>query len=128
MTTTTTQLPTLYKRTSTGAVQQWTIAVANTTITTTYGQVGGAMQTTSDTITEGKNIGRSNATTPQQQAQLEAAAAHEKKRKSGYVADLATAQQGGTDDIIEGGVLPMLAKVYEDRATGFQPFMFEVAK
>ena len=113
---TTTTHPTLYKRTSTGAVQQWTIAVANTTIMTTYGQVGGAMQTTSNTITEGKNIGRSNATTPQQQAQLEAAAAHEKKRKSGYVADLATAQRGGTDDIIEGGVLPMLAKVYEDRA------------
>ena len=112
----TTQLPTLYKRTSTGAIQQWTITVADATITTTYGQVGGAMQTTSDTITEGKNIGRSNATTPQQQAQLEAAALHEKKRKSGYVADLATAQQGGTDDIIEGGVLPMLAKVYEDRA------------
>ena len=93
---TTTTHPTLYKRTSTGAVQQWTIAVANTTITTTYSQVGGAMQTTSNTITEGKNIGRSNATTPQQQAQLEAAAAHEKKRKSGYVADLATAQRGGT--------------------------------
>ena len=112
----TTQLPTLYKRTSTGAIQQWTITVADATITTTYGQVGGAMQTTSDTITEGKNIGRSNETTPQQQAQLEATAQHEKKRKSGYVADLATAQRGGTDDVIEGGVLPMLAKVYEDRA------------
>ena len=116
MTTTTTQLPTLYKRNSNGSLNQWTITVANTTITTTYGQVGGAMQTTSDTITEGKNIGRSNETTPQQQAQLEATAQHEKKRKSGYVADLATAQRGGTDDIIEGGVLPMLAKVYEDRA------------
>lgn len=112
----TTQLPTLYKRTSTGAIQQWAITVADATITTIYGQVGGAMQTTSDTITEGKNIGRSNATTPQQQAQLEAAAQHEKKRKSGYVADLATAQQGGTDDIIEGGVPPMLARVWEDRA------------
>ncbi|TXH42624.1 MAG: hypothetical protein E6Q97_35510 [Desulfurellales bacterium] len=116
MTTTATQLPTLYKRNSNGSVNQWTIVVADATITTTYGQVGGAMQTTSDTIAEGKNIGRSNATTPQQQAQLEATAQHEKKRKSGYVADLATAQQGGTDDIIEGGVPPMLARVYEDRA------------
>ena len=114
--TTTTQLPTLYKRNSNGSLNQWTITVADATITTTYGQVGGVMQTTSDTITEGKNLGRSNATTPQQQAQLEAAAQHEKKRKSGYVADLATAQQGGTDDIIEGGVPPMLAKVWEDRA------------
>lgn len=111
-----TTLPTLYKRTSTGAVQQWTVAVDGNTISTTYGQVGGAMQTTHDVITEGKNLGRSNATTPEQQAQLEAAAQHEKKRKAGYVADLATAEAGGTDDIIEGGVLPMLAKVYEDRA------------
>ena len=111
-----TTLPTLYKRTSTGATQQWTVAVDGNTISTTYGQVGGAMQTTHDVISEGKNLGRSNATTPEQQAQLEAAAQHEKKRKAGYVADLATAQAGGTDDIIEGGVLPMLAKVYEDRA------------
>ena len=111
-----TTLPTLYKRTSTGATQQWTVAVDGNTISTTYGQVGGALQITHDVISEGKNLGRSNATTPEQQAQLEAAAQHEKKRKAGYVADLATAQAGGTDDIIEGGVLPMLAKVYEDRA------------
>lgn len=111
-----TTLPTLYKRNSNGSVNQWTVAVDGNTISTTYGQVGGAMQTTHDVITEGKNLGRSNATTPEQQAQLEAAAQHEKKRKAGYVADLATAQAGGTDDIIEGGVLPMLAKVYEDRA------------
>lgn len=111
-----TTLPTLYKRNSNGSVNQWTIAVDGNTISTTYGQVGGAMQTTHDVITEGKNLGRSNATTPEQQAQLEAAAQHEKKRKAGYVADLATAEAGGTDDIIEGGVLPMLAKVYEDRA------------
>lgn len=111
-----TTLPTLYKLTSTGAIQQWTVAVDGNTISTTYGQVGGAMQTTHDVITEGKNLGRSNATTSEQQAQLEAAAQHEKKRKAGYVADLATAQAGGTDGVIEGGVLPMLAKVYEDRA------------
>lgn len=111
-----TTLPTLYKRNSNGSVNRWTIIVDGNTISTTYGQVGGAMQTTHDVITEGKNLGRSNATTPEQQAQLEAAAQHEKKRKAGYVADLATAEAGGTDDIIEGGVLPMLAKVYEDRA------------
>lgn len=113
----TSTLPTLYKRTSTGAIQQWTIAVDDATITTTYGQVGGAMQTTTDVITDGKNIGRSNATTPQQQAHAEAAAQHEKKRKAGYVVDLATAQRGDVDTtVIEGGVLPMLAKVWEDRA------------
>src|SRR5690349_5759722 len=58
----TTTLPTLYKRNSNAtAVQQWTISVDGATITTTYGQVGGAMQTTSDTIAEGKNLGKKNA-------------------------------------------------------------------
>ena len=47
-------LPTLYKRNSNGSVNQWTISVepygglAN--IVTTYGQVGGAMQTTRDLV------------------------------------------------------------------------------
>lgn len=42
----TTTLPTLYKRNSNAtAIQQWTISVTDATITTTYGQVGGAVQT-----------------------------------------------------------------------------------
>lgn len=111
-----TTLPTLFKKTSTGAIQQWTISVDGATITTTYGQVGGAMQTTSDTVTQGKNLGKKNATTAEQQAMLEAEAQHERKRKAGYVASLEQAQLGQFDAVIEGGVVPMLAKIYEDRA------------
>lgn len=106
----TTNFPTLYKLTSTKAVQQWTISVDDTTITTTYGQVGGAMLTTSDTVTEGKNLGKKNATTPAQQAIAEAKAKWEKQRKKGYVEDVVAATAGKVDDVIEGGVLPMLAK------------------
>jgi predicted DNA-binding WGR domain protein len=85
----TTTLPTLYKRNSNAtAIQQWTISVTDATITTMYGQVGGAMQTTSDTVTQGKNLGKKNATTPEQQAMLEAEAQHERKRKAGYVVSL----------------------------------------
>lgn len=111
----TTTFPTLYKLTSTGkVVQQWTISVDDATITTTYGQVGGAMQTTSDTLTEGKNAGKKNATTPAQQAVAEAKAKWEKQKKARYVEDLAAAQRGEVDDVIEGGVVPMLAKTWED--------------
>jgi len=113
----TTTLPTLYKRNSNAtAIQQWTISVDDATITTVYGQVGGAMQTTSDTITQGKNLGKKNATTTAQQAMLEAEAQHEKKLKKGYVTTLAAAQAGEVDKLIEGGIVPMTALVYADRA------------
>jgi len=112
----TTTLPTLYKRNSNAtAIQQWTISVTDATITTVYGQVGGAMQTTQDTIMQGKNLGKKNATTPEQQAMLEAEAQHEKKLKKGYVTTLAAAQAGEVDKVIEGGIVPMTALVYADR-------------
>lgn len=108
-------LSTLYKRTSTGkAIQQWTISTIGNVIHTTYGQVDGAMQTISDTVDEGKNVGKKNATTPTQQALLEAQAQHERKRKSGYVDSIEKAQAGAVDDVVEGGVLPLLAKNFED--------------
>ena len=107
-------LPTLYKRTSTGAIQQWTISTVGNVIHTTYGQVDGAMQTTSDTVDEGKNVGKKNATTPAQQALAEAIAKHEKQIKRGYVDSVEKAQAGTVDEVIEGGMSPMLAKTFED--------------
>lgn len=109
-----TSKPTLYKKSATGAIQCWTIGTEDNTIVTTWGQVGGAMQTTRDTVTQGKNLGKKNETTPAQQAALEAQAQWEKKLKKGYVQDLAKAEAGEVDDIIEGGVLPMLAHPFAD--------------
>ena len=108
--------PTLFKKTSTGASQSWSIAVAHNTITTRWGQVGGAQQTTTDTITAGKNIGRSNATTAAEQAVLEAQSQWEKKLKRGYVQDLESAQVGKVDASIAGGIFPMLAHPFRDHA------------
>jgi DNA ligase-1 len=110
-------LPTLYKRTATGAVQQWTIETGapsgEASILTTHGQVGGAQQTTRDIIRSGKNKGRANETTPLEQAEAEALAKHTKKKeREGYVEDLARAQAGETDQ--EGGIAPMLAKPLEE--------------
>lgn len=107
-------LSTLYKKTNAGAIQGWSIGVEGATITTLHGHVGGATQQTSDTITEGKNVGKANATTPQQQAEAEARAKWTKQKKKGYVETIEAAQAGEVDALIEGGILPMLAptKIY----------------
>ena len=109
--------PTLFKKTSTGADQSWSIEVIGHTIVSRWGQVGGAQQSTTDTITEGKNVGRANATTPEEQAVLEAQSQWERKLKRGYVQDLKSAQAGKVDAVIEGGIFPMLAHKYRDHAS-----------
>ena len=102
------KLPTLYKRTRTGAIQQWEIEVRGATIVTRHGQVGGAMQETSDTIKAAKS-----ADTAEGQARAEAESKHLQKRKKGYVDSLAAAQAGAVGKEVEGGILPMLAYPYE---------------
>lgn len=105
--------PTLYKKTSTGSIQTWAVKVIGTTMHSESGKLNGRMILTKDTIKTGKNIGRSNETTPQQQAILEAEARWTKKKKGGYVESLKDAEAGKTSKLVEGGYLPMLAKVYE---------------
>lgn len=109
------KLSTLYKKTNTGAIQQWDIEVRTICdlgeIVTTYGQVGGQMQVTTDTIHEGKNLGKKNATTAITQAQAEAKQAWDKKKKQGYTESLELASR--TDNVLDA-IKPMLAHVYED--------------
>ena len=114
-------LPTLYKKSSQGKIEQWEVYVSQKMdgryhVNSTYGEVDGKMQTTFDTITEGKNIGKANETTVYQQACNEAAAKWEKKKKKGYVESKEAALAGELDDLIEGGIEPMLAHVYEKHA------------
>lgn len=111
--------PTLYKKNSSGGIEEWSIiamAIDNGhgLISTCYGEHGGKFIETTDTIKEGKNAGKKNETTPYAQAVKEAEAKWTKKLKSGYVQTLEVAHSGGTDKIIEGGILPMLAKSYSD--------------
>lgn len=112
--------PTLYKKTSTGAIQFWKVKVFgysdHAVIETVYGQFGGAEQQTEDVIRSGKNIGKANETTPVQQASYEANSKWESKLKKGYVEKLEDAEAGKTDKIIEGGVLPMLAHKYSEHS------------
>ena len=112
------QFDTLYSGNKNGSVQQWTISVSGATITKVYGQVKGALQTTADVILKGKNLGRSNATTPVTQARAEAKSQWEKKLKSGYVRVLSDAQSGAVDtQFIEGGVEVMLAQKFSQHGT-----------
>lgn len=116
--------PLLYAKSSTG-LKCWSIAVVESLdvhpmspafdIVTTYGKVGGKMQDARETITQGKNLGRANATTAEQQAELEAEAKWlAQKTKKGYVESREEAEAGKEDAAIEGGMWPMLAEKFRD--------------
>lgn len=110
------KLPTLYKKTSTGADQMWSIGTYRNVIITEFGQVGGKIQETHDLVKTGKNIGRSNATTAVEQARLEAQSQWEKKKTAkGYVESLSDARKGKRDALVLGGVDPMLAHRFDEQ-------------
>jgi DNA ligase-1 len=117
------KLATLYKQASTGKIQEWTISVSETTpgeatILAVYGQTDGKKQEARETITAGKNVGKSNETTYFEQACLEAQAQWEKKKKNkGYVESIEAAQAGERDALVAGGIDPMLAHKYADHAS-----------
>lgn len=97
----------LYSRTETGAVQVWIVEVQDQKLRTISGQVDGKKMTSEWTVCSGKNVGRKNETTPEQQAQLEAQAKWKKKLDSGY-----KESQDGIDQ--RSFVEPMLAKSFDD--------------
>lgn len=107
--------PSLFKKASSGAIQQWDIGVSGSTIITRWGQVNGQIQETKDEVKKGKNIGKANETTPAEQAMLEAEAKWTKQLKKGYVKTLKEAQSDAVDEIIEGGVSPMLAHRFDEQ-------------
>lgn len=112
-------LPTLYKRTSTGATQRWTVKVfveeeagrEIAVIKTRYGQVDGATQEATELVREGKNIGRANETTPLEQAKSQAQSMWNKKTDKGYLSDRSKIDTGGKN----ADVKPMLAKEFGKR-------------
>ena len=64
---------------------QWKATVNGATVTYEWGRIGGTLQTDSNTFTSGKNIGKANATTPEQQCMAEAMVKVRKKMEKGYV-------------------------------------------
>jgi ATP-dependent DNA ligase len=108
-------LPKLFKVSSVGAQQEWEIFTEGNAIVTRWGQVNGKLQKTRDVVKEGKNQGKSNGTTPEQQAEAEATSQWEKKLKKGYVMTLDAANAGEVHAVITGGVEPMLAKRFDEQ-------------
>ena len=112
----TSNLPALYKRTASGAIEVWQIVVraetdGTATIVTTYGHVDGAQQTAYDRVTAGKNAGKKNATTPLEQALREAEAKWTKQRdRKHYGTD-----PGGVESAAKRAAAPMLAQDLADR-------------
>ena len=102
------KLDTIYKKTKTGATQEWTIEVVGNKYRTHSGQVGGAITTNEWTVVYGKNVGKANGTTDKEQCMKEAVAKRTKKLESGYFEDVNNINE---QQYFE----PMLADKWEDR-------------
>lgn len=103
-----TTLPTLYSRTSTGAVQQWTVEIDGDRYRTVYGQTDGKKTTTKWTVAKPTNEGRANERNAEAQALFEAQAVWQHKADRGYYTDIKKIDKAAF-------VEPMLAQKYEDR-------------
>lgn len=74
----------LFKYTKKGQVQQWQIFVKGNSFYTEEGIVNGKITKSLPTYCYGKNLGKKNATTDEEQAYAEAIAKHKRKIESGY--------------------------------------------
>jgi len=105
-------LPKLYKRNSNKSVQEWTIEVEDGKYRTISGKQDGKLVESKWTQCKSKNIGKSNETTAEQQAILEAQAKWDKKSKREYFEDI-----NKIDEVTF--FQPMLAKKYTDHCQKF---------
>lgn len=101
------KLNTLYKRAVNGKINEWTVEVKNNCFRTISGYNDGVKTTSEWTCCSGKNIGKKNETTPEQQALAEAQAMWTKKLELGSyesISDIDTPKFFN----------PMLAHKFED--------------
>lgn len=119
------EFPALFGEASTGKKKLWSITVKDNVISTTHGYDGGKMVTTEKVITEGKNIGKKNETTPQQQAIQEACSTWQKKKDAGYTEITAVTAATSTEAAVESRAkvcaddvpAPMLAHDFNKRSS-----------
>lgn len=77
------ELPPLYHQAKSGKIHVWRVWTEGDTIVTEHGQVDGEKLTARKRATP-KNVGRSNETTAEEQARLEAKSMWQKKRDHKY--------------------------------------------
>jgi len=102
------KLQTLYKIDTKGKLREWTMHIDGASFYAVKGLVDGKKTTDKATTTIAKNVGRSNQTTPEEQAELEAQAKFQKKLDSGYALNEVDAQKKKFYE-------PMLAHNFKDR-------------
>lgn len=78
------KLETLYKRAKTGKIQYWKVSTLHNTIFKESGSLGTLKPIKHEEICAAKNIGKSNETTPELQAESQAESDWQKKRDEGY--------------------------------------------
>ena len=107
------KLQTLYKIDTTGKLREWTMIIEDACFHAVKGVVGGKLIEDKPRCCEAKNVGRSNETTPQEQAELEAQAKWQKKLDKDYALSEEEAKE-------KKFYAPMLAQKYEDRQDGLE--------
>lgn len=117
------RLAPLYKASKNGKIQECIVEVEGSRYRTIGGYTDGVYRTHEWTQCVGKNIGRENETSPEEQALREAKALHEKKIQSGYSTDRTN---------VHGAqyVEPMLAENYDDYRDvhGLPPVVYSQSK
>ena len=98
---------TLYKRTSSGKVQIWFIEREGSRYRTTSGQMDGKLVVSEWTQAKTKNTGKSNETSPEEQAISQIESIYEKRLKQSYFESI-------TDIDEETYFKPMLAAKWKD--------------
>ena len=104
------ELPTLYKESKNGKIRQWSIWTEGSKVWTEHGQKGGKLRQTYKEA-KSKNIGKSNETTPREQAKKEAQSKWQKKLDKQYFKTIKEAK-----DI---NLFPMLAKTFKEEKIEF---------
>jgi len=97
------EIKTLYGLDKSGGYKEWSIWTDGSYLVIKHGKLGGKMQIKSEEV-HGKNIGRSNETSPEQQAELEAESRYKKQLDKGY--------RPTKEELTELPLLPMLAADY----------------
>ena len=103
------KLNTLYKRAVNGKINEWTIEIDGHCFRTISGYTDGQKTITEWTCCEGKNVGKVNETTAEEQAMKEAKAEWIKRTERGYFENIKNIDKGTI-------FKPMLANKWEDYA------------
>ena len=101
------KLETIYKKTKGNKIQEWTIEVEGNKHRTISGQIDGLKVTSEWTVCKGKNTGKSNQTTDEEQAIAEVHAKRKIKLERGYFENINSIDEKQYFE-------PMLANKWED--------------